>query len=595
MDGSGTRDPNGDSLSYQWALVSAPPGSAVTVNANTPSFVFRPDAPGEYELQLTASDGFTSGTDKVRVSAEMLFKISTPGKFSIDGSSGAGSDQLDLKIKTSARHSGTPVTFTASSNVAWLVAPASGTLERAGRDTVVPLRLNLQELKGMANGKHEARVTVAPNGGWTGDAADVTLDLALPLVRVVAPYVAYVNEPSRVTLIGEKLRKADGKSLFIGGAEALAINATSDSRATVDLPPLPGGTYTVRIGHALDVAREMGRVVVRTPPVYRDFDRIPFDGPLQAFEYDAERDAIYYVVLTKGEGLYFGLVLRNDGSGGWAGGALPISPPNFEARALALTPDGTQLLVTSRGCMVHRLNADTLAVLETVQKACAEGSEFTGIAPLADGRVLVIQDNPGSNSEVLEYPGFAPTDVLPGRSDSFLVLNSGRDRLLYVEPGGRTSESTTIDAKTDVYDIDGQSRSVQFQEDRWEVWPQNLSMTADGSRTLHATGVYDRQLNLIGRLAGVDWVRPGSALNAQGTRAVALEGALDGITVHDLTGPGPLFPQVGAPMFLPEDVVGIPRLFVPQSGGAVFAVVLADDAGPGSYQFYVRVNPALTR
>jgi len=69
LDGSGSSDPDGDLLSYQWTLVSAPAGSSATLSGDqsiTPSLL--PDAVGSYQLQLVVSDAeFDSAPDRVTV------------------------------------------------------------------------------------------------------------------------------------------------------------------------------------------------------------------------------------------------------------------------------------------------------------------------------------------------------------------------------------------------------------------------------------------------------------------------------------------------------------------------------------------------
>jgi hypothetical protein len=72
LDGTGSSDPEGGPLTYTWAFVSVPEGSALTnanltgANTATPSFV--PDVRGSYILSLVVNDGnLDSQTDQVAV------------------------------------------------------------------------------------------------------------------------------------------------------------------------------------------------------------------------------------------------------------------------------------------------------------------------------------------------------------------------------------------------------------------------------------------------------------------------------------------------------------------------------------------------
>jgi streptogramin lyase len=80
LDGTGSSDPEGDPLTYHWAFVSVPQGSART-NADlngaataTPSFV--PDINGSYLLSLVVNDGhLDSQTDQVAVQVSPPIQI----------------------------------------------------------------------------------------------------------------------------------------------------------------------------------------------------------------------------------------------------------------------------------------------------------------------------------------------------------------------------------------------------------------------------------------------------------------------------------------------------------------------------------------
>jgi len=68
LNGTGS-DADGDNLSYSWAFVSRPAGSAASLSgANTTSASFTPDVGGQYVVSFTVSDGKDSGSDNCTVS-----------------------------------------------------------------------------------------------------------------------------------------------------------------------------------------------------------------------------------------------------------------------------------------------------------------------------------------------------------------------------------------------------------------------------------------------------------------------------------------------------------------------------------------------
>lgn len=66
LDGSGSTDPDGDTLSYLWTLSTAPSGSQASLGvANGALVTFAPDVPGTFTITLTVDDGSDSDTDTV--------------------------------------------------------------------------------------------------------------------------------------------------------------------------------------------------------------------------------------------------------------------------------------------------------------------------------------------------------------------------------------------------------------------------------------------------------------------------------------------------------------------------------------------------
>jgi PKD repeat protein len=72
LDGTGSTDPDGDSLTYAWQVVEKPEGSNPKLSAaDSPSPTFTPDMPGDYKIQLVVTDagGLASLPDYVIVSS----------------------------------------------------------------------------------------------------------------------------------------------------------------------------------------------------------------------------------------------------------------------------------------------------------------------------------------------------------------------------------------------------------------------------------------------------------------------------------------------------------------------------------------------
>jgi uncharacterized protein DUF1566/K319-like protein len=71
LDGTGSRDADGDPLTYRWAFTSKPAGSAATLSSATAAApTFTPDQDGAYVLTLVVNDGTVDGPpDSVQITA----------------------------------------------------------------------------------------------------------------------------------------------------------------------------------------------------------------------------------------------------------------------------------------------------------------------------------------------------------------------------------------------------------------------------------------------------------------------------------------------------------------------------------------------
>ena len=78
LDGSGSSDPDGDTLSYQWTLTSQPSGSSASFdNAQSASPVLSTDTAGAYIAQLEVSDGVLTATDTVNLTINSVPEINS--------------------------------------------------------------------------------------------------------------------------------------------------------------------------------------------------------------------------------------------------------------------------------------------------------------------------------------------------------------------------------------------------------------------------------------------------------------------------------------------------------------------------------------
>lgn len=72
LDGSGTTDPDGDTVTLDWQLSVKPNGSQATLTATGRQATFLPDLTGDYEVVLVASDGKATSTAVHRFNASAM-------------------------------------------------------------------------------------------------------------------------------------------------------------------------------------------------------------------------------------------------------------------------------------------------------------------------------------------------------------------------------------------------------------------------------------------------------------------------------------------------------------------------------------------
>jgi hypothetical protein len=132
LDGQGSSDPDGDTLTYAWTLETRPAGSTATLNsATSPTPSFTPDIQGRYEAQLIVRDGKLNSTPSkvvitaieptannrapvAKVGADLMVDVGQSAQLSSQGSSDPDGDTLSFTWTLSTRPNGSSAFLSAN-------------------------------------------------------------------------------------------------------------------------------------------------------------------------------------------------------------------------------------------------------------------------------------------------------------------------------------------------------------------------------------------------------------------------------------------------------------------------------------------------
>jgi RHS repeat-associated protein len=249
LSGIASSDTDGDTLSYNWSISSAPNGStAALVSADTVTPEFQPDQTGVYVIQLTVNDGaLDSSPDLVEIT---LDPVAIPNTAPI---ANAGPDQTvdsGSVVQLSGAASSDIDGDTLSYNWSISSAPNGSTVALVNTDTVAP------EFQPDQTGVYIIQLTV--NDGAldsSPDLVEITLDpVATPNTAPVADAGPdqTVDSGSVVQLSGTASSDIDGDTLSYNwsisaaptGSTASLVNAGS---VTPEFQPDQTGSYVIQL------------------------------------------------------------------------------------------------------------------------------------------------------------------------------------------------------------------------------------------------------------------------------------------------------------------------------------------------------------
>ncbi len=192
LDGSGSNDIDGDTLTYQWSLVSVPSGSTTTLsNSSNVNSSFIADVSGVYELELIVNDGnIASAPDTVTITASPRM-VAVPSLINLpqlDAQAAITSAGLVLGIITTANSDTVPLNAVISQN------PVSGTQIVEG--SVVDLVLSI----GSVPINLSVTIHAAPESILVGESTTLTWSSTMADMAFIEPDVGSVAENGTLTI-----------------------------------------------------------------------------------------------------------------------------------------------------------------------------------------------------------------------------------------------------------------------------------------------------------------------------------------------------------------------------------------------------------
>jgi hypothetical protein len=537
----------------------AAPGTA-TVSVNTTAL-----ASGTYTATLsfaTAAQTVSVAVSYVISSSVLTFNPTAPS-FTI----GPGSGAPDLSQSVGVGSTGAALSWTAVSSKPWVtVSPTSGTSGGS-----VTLSLVSAEFENFDPGSQSATVTFTytpPGATQTTASLAVSLNLQLPKVNYVSPYVQRPSTSTEVILRGSGFNNATGLNVMFGSTPASVYTVVSDTEIRVTHPSLAAGSYQVTIPNQLGLTRSRARLLISTPPTLSAL-AIPLSSPVapDRIVYDAERVAVY----TDNSFVLPGTpppppipvfrVERNRFTNpGWATDAIVLDSQPLD---IAMTPDGLELIAVSASTLYH-IDLATWSISYQVSISSAfpfplNIATFNRLSMSNDGNALVFLAAPPIRPFLYNVltRTFTELPIISITISSVVAARSSLDgsRILF-----------GVGPSPALYYYDASLAQIVLAVPGLVV--NRLAYDRTGTISIADGTAYDRQFNVLGS-GGLNLSHP--AISADGTRGY---GVLPGespatLRIYDLTSTDGLghFTEI------------LPEITLPDVPGDSIVVGISDDGG----------------
>jgi hypothetical protein len=379
----------------------------------------------------------------------------------------------------------------------------------------------------------------------------VSLDLALPRVRLVTPHAEVAGTSAEVILRGSGLTGTSAVSFDATPATSFVVVSDTEVRATH--PALAAGAPRVSAGADRWLGLDLGASLAVIDPVSLGPAAVASASSKLALVYDDARATVFAASA--------GTVERYRAANGWARETLALATVND----VALSTDGG-LLAAVAGAHLWTIDPDAF-ILDPAPAATFTGAWTTEPRHLAfagDGRAVIVEAGPAWADAMTWDPvtGALWTQPYPAGNYYDGVVGAPRDGRCVLVLGSGVSPSQRVET----YD----ASTSTFLPSSVQQSGRGISMGRDGRRVMVTypsapPWISDPSYTQLGLLPAAR----AAVLAPDGARAYAVDETTGNVRTFDLTAPtvGGYFPELGTPN-------GVAPLADP--GGGVRMVISGD-------------------